>query len=88
MIHSLSGGVIKKKEFNDFAKVKIIDSNLILWYKTEYIVNEGDTVLVPLGRENKLVSAIVVRVDKDVPYDVSPISPRIAKSIDSVIKHN
>ena len=87
MIHSLSGGVIKKKELYDFAKVKIAGADVILWYKTDIPLCEGDIVVVPLGKNNELKKAVVLRVDTDVSSDASPVSPRMAKNVYMVLKN-
>ncbi len=89
MIHSLAGGKISPLQVNDFAKVKI-DSGAfaggIYWYIcTGMQLSAGDKVLVPLGRENSLISATVQRVDTNIFGDRAPVplgrAKRVAKKI-------
>lgn len=86
MIHSLAGGILNNKAYNDFVKVKILDSDKILWYITEYDLKVGNKVFVPLGKNNKLVLGEVLRVDKNISSDCSPISPKMAKYVDRIYK--
>ena len=85
MIHSLSGGVLRKEDFADFVKVEIIDNknvNGVYWYKSEiYQLEVGDIVLVPFGVSNILVKAKVVRIDKNISSYNSPVSFKRAKYI-------
>ena len=88
MIHSLSGGVVKDKIICDLVKVKINDPFLdrqIYWYicnNKDVIV--GDVVLVPFG--NKEVKATVLRIDKNVNEQASPIPLKRAKEIICKVK--
>ncbi len=85
MIHSLSGGVVKEDRSGDFAKVEI-EGEGFFWYLSDIFgLKEGDFVLVPFGKTNKLVRAKVIRIDKDISYKASPIPFKHAKKISSKI---
>ena len=81
MIHSLAGGEIKVNEPVDFAKVKIIEKNQIAWYLCTHLpqLKQGDKVSVPYNEE--LVEAVVLRVDKGVSPQVTPIPLKRAKKV-------
>ena len=83
----MAGGVLKKRQYNDFAKIRL-DNDLILWYITDIQLSVGDIVEVPFGRENTPMTGEVIHIDYDVPSDVSPVSPKLAKQVSKVIKHN
>lgn len=81
MIHSLSGGIVSETQYVDFAKVSI-EGEGIFWYisKIENL-QAGDRVIVPFGKNLKNVEGKVLRVDKNVSSQVSPIPFRHAKYI-------
>jgi hypothetical protein len=83
MIHSLAGGSIKDLRVADFAKVEYLEDELagsVGWYITEIFgLKAGDEVLVPYN--NRRVRAKVVRIDKHVSEQSSPISMSRAKNI-------
>lgn len=85
MIHSLAGGDVRRQEFNDFAKVKLLegfDAGSCYWYITRLpLLNEGDVVIVPFGRNDVRTKGEVVRIDKNVSSMSSPVSPKYAKEI-------
>lgn len=84
MIHSLAGGNLGKVKFADFAKVQLLEGsnkNEIYWYVTKITLIENDVVLVPFGKNNALVKARVLRVDKNVSSQVSPIPFSHAKEV-------
>lgn len=87
MIHSLSGGVLKTNEPVDFCKVQIIDTEQIGWYLCTHLpmLKKGDCVLVPYGIKNELTKAIVLRIDKAISPQVTPIPLKRAKLIDKII---
>lgn len=78
MIHSLAGGVVKDPKYFDFAKVEI-DGEEIFWYIDPFGLEKGDYVTVPLGK--KLVEGKILRIDKHVSSQASPISVKRAKEI-------
>lgn len=85
MIHSCAGGVIREKRCFDFAKVEIIATGEVRWYITKLpLLTAGDFVIVPYGRENKAEKAKVLRIDKNVSEQVSPVPARQAKEIISI----
>lgn len=86
MIHSLSGGVIREKKYFDFAKVRF-ETGEVYWYISTFEnLKAGDRVLVPVGRENEPTPAYVLRIDKHVSEQVSPIPAKRAKKILQILK--
>lgn len=88
MIHSLSGGILKEKKIFDFAKVEIIDDYYsgIYWYISKIKnLKEGDLVLVPFKDILKL-KAKVLKIDKNVSEDASPVRIKNLKEILSIYK--
>ena len=89
MIHSLAGGDIKKIKVNNFATVELLEGiskGSIYWYITKIDgLKEGDIVLVPFGKLNSLTKAKVLRIDKNVSSQASPIPTSHAKEIYSKI---
>ena len=82
MIHSLAGGKMRDLDFCDFAKVKIIDTNEIRWYIFNILdLNLGDKVLVPFGIKNELVTAEVIKIERNLSEQVAPIPIKRAKEI-------
>lgn len=85
MIHSLAGGDIKKIKVNDFAKVELLEGlskGGIFWYISKIEdLKEGDIVLVPFGKYDALTKAKVLRVDKAVSSQISPIPTGHAKEV-------
>lgn len=84
MIHSLAGGKLKDLDFADFAKVQLItdEPDKILWYITDILdLNIGDIVLVPVGINNALEQATVLKIERNVSSHVAPIPIKRAKLI-------
>ncbi len=86
MIHSCAGGVYKESNYEDYAKVQIVDEGevkgKIIWYKSNISdLQVGDIVLVPYGKNNHQFFAMVLKVDKNVNEQVAPIPSKIAKYI-------
>lgn len=84
MIHSLAGGSIKPLKFNDFAKVELTEgasSGQVFWYITTIALSEGDEVLVPFGKHDALTRARVLRVDKNISSQCSPVRLSAAKRV-------
>ena len=89
MIHSLAGGILSQTESSDFVKVEIVDNLTegFFWYKSDIIgLKEGDNVLVPFGRLDTLVKGKVIRIDKNVSSQNSPVPFKRAKYINSIVK--
>lgn len=90
MIHSLAGGLLGKVEYCDYAKVEItegVSKGSIFWYKSTLPgLKPDDKVLVPLGANNIQTSARVIRIDRNVSSQNSPVSQKRAKYITKVIK--
>ena len=81
MIHSLSGGVMSDVQHVDFAKVEI-EGEGVFWYISKIEgLKEGDKVIVPFGRDGEKVTGKVLRIDKNVSSQVSPIPFKHAKYI-------
>lgn len=88
MIHSLSGGILSENKPLDFVKVEIQDDYFsgIFWYITEIKnLKVGDFVLVPFGKQDVLVKAKILRIDKNVSPLSSPVPTKHAKHIFSKI---
>lgn len=84
MIHSLSGGVIREKKYFDFAKVKL-ETGEIYWYiSTIKTLKPGDMVAVPYG--NGEAKAFVIRIDKHISEQVSPIPVKRAKKVLRIVE--
>ena len=89
MIHSLSGGIMKDKKTFDFAKVELLDEYYsgIFWYISDIKdLKENNIVLVPFINNDIKLKAKVLRVDKNVKEDCSPIPIKKAKKIISIAK--
>lgn len=81
MIHSLFGGVMSDVQHVDFAKVEI-EGEGVFWYISKIEgLREGDKVIVPFGRDGEKVTGKVLRIDKNVSSQVSPIPCKHAKYI-------
>ena len=89
MIHSLAGGQLGALKFADFVKVQIISepfTNDIFWYIACGTEKVGDTVIVPVGKNNLQVRAKVLRIDKHVSSQACPVPISRAKKVIRVIK--
>lgn len=90
MIHSLAGGDLGKIKVNDFAKVELLEGlskGGIFWYITKIEkLKAGDVVLVPFGKANALTKAKVLRVDRGVSSQASPIPTHHAKEVYCIFK--
>ena len=81
MIHSLAGGIVSEVKVADFAKVEI-DGEGKFWYISKIAdLKEGDFVLVPFGKNLAETKAKVLRIDKNVSSQASPIPFGRAKVI-------
>ena len=85
MIHSMAGGKLGSVEYNDFAKVRIIEGEeegKAFFYITKIIgLKEGDLVVVPVGFANVQTKGKVERIDRAVSSQNSPVSVKRAKYI-------
>ena len=85
MIHSEAGGEIRGEDYNDFAKVEIlegVEQGKTLWYlSTVAELKVGDKVLVPVGVIKMGTLGKVVRLDKNVSSFCSPIPVKHAKYV-------
>lgn len=89
MIHSMAGGDIKNLKYADFIKVEItegINAGSRFFYIALGGEQVGDTVLVPVGVSNTLTKAKVLRIDKNVNSQVSPVPIKRAKKVAKVVK--
>lgn len=87
MIHSLAGGEIGKTTFDDYAKIELMPpNNGVYWYKTMlFDLCVGDIVLVPFGKASTLVQGKVLRIDKSISSQNSPIPSKRARYIFSKV---
>lgn len=85
MIHSLAGGELRGEEFNDFAKVEILEGEFKgkqLWFLTTIIGLEiGNNVLVPVGNIKMGTLGKVTKIDKNVGSFACPIPLKKAKYV-------
>ena len=85
MIHSLSGGELKLNKSYDFAKVEIqegLEKGRPYWFICPFKdICQNDLVLVPLGQENTPTKALVLRVDKNISEQTSPLPIKRMKKI-------
>ena len=85
MIHSMAGGRLGSVEYNDFAKVRILEGaeeGKAFFYITKVIgLKDGDLVVVPVGFNNIQTKGRVERIDKAVSSQNSPVSVKRAKYI-------
>ena len=83
MIHSMAGGRLGSYKTADIAKEKIIEGEnegAVTFYTCSHLnLLEGDVVLVSYGGAN--VEAKVLRIDKNVSSDRSPVPMARAKRI-------
>lgn len=90
MIHSLAGGELGKTRYADFAKVEILTKPFvgdIYWYIACGSEKIEDIVIVPLGKNNVLVQGRVIRIDKNISSQVSPVPFSKAKKVIKVLKN-
>lgn len=92
MIHSTAGGTMKEYGFFDFAKLKILDvtfSGEIVWAISPFKeLDIGNIVEIPLGKEEKICQAEVLRVDRHVYEQNFPIPVKRMKKILRIVKHD
>lgn len=82
MIHSCAGGVVRDKKYFDFAKVEILSTGRIGWYICNVpLLQVGDIVVVPSGRNGDKERAKVLRIDRNVSEQVAPVPTKSAKEI-------
>ena len=85
MIHSMAGGNLGKVEYNDYAKVRILEgeeAGKAFFYITKIFgLKAGDKVLVPVGFSNVLTEGEVERIDKNVSSQNMPLALKKCKMI-------
>lgn len=85
----MAGGKLGNVEFSDFAKIEILQGNLsgkLFWYRSNFPeLKLNDEVLVPFGNNNLKVLGKVVRIDKMVSNQNSPIPFSKAKYISKIL---
>ena len=89
MIHSMAGGNLQKVSYDDYAKVKITSgANVgdIFWYLSLANAKVGDKVVVPVGMQNALQEGEILRIDKNISSQMSPVPKKRAKYINKIIK--
>ena len=87
MIHSMSGGVIKDPGAYTFVKIAFDDDpeNTPHWYISDFSDEAGDRVSAPRGRADMPARATVLRVEKNVSGQVTPVPLRSAKKLLNLI---
>ncbi len=89
MIHSMAGGNLQKVSYDDYAKVKITsgaNAGDIFWYLSITGAKQGDKVLVPVGFLGELQEGEILRIDKNISSQMSPVPKKRAKYINKIIK--
>lgn len=89
MIHSMAGGDIKNLRYADLVKVEVLEGPNIgsrYFYIACGLEKVDDIVLVPVGVANTLTKAKVLRIDKNVNSQVSPVPIKRAKQVVKVVK--
>ena len=83
MIHSLAGGELREYKTYNFAKLKFEDcAGKYFWYICPFDdLKVGDYVLAPFGEIDEPKKAKVIRIDKNVNGQTTPISIKTAKNI-------
>ena len=90
MIHSMAGGRLGKLQSADFVKVRFLEgpnSGDVAFYMCDISVGVGDIVVVPYGASSETIRAEVLRMDKNVLSDRSPIPFARAKKVLSKINN-
>jgi predicted Mrr-cat superfamily restriction endonuclease len=83
MIHSLSGGVIESYDKIIYTFVETSEGKM--WYISPFSkIKVGDSVLVPFGRNDKLILGKVERVEV-VTKQTAPYPVNRTKQIDSIL---
>ncbi len=73
-------------EIKDFAKVQLLNENTILWFINPFAeLKINDLVLVPFN--NKLLTAKVLKIEKNLTTHTSPIPIKRAKEIHSILNN-
>ena len=78
MIHSLCGGKLRDNQIFDIVKVKFLNNPFAgerpYWYKSDIRdLKEGDKVIAPFGAKEEAFIACVIRVDRGVNEQNTPI---------------
>ncbi len=81
MIHSMSGGIISDPGKYTFVKVKLDGEDTPYWYICDFDVEEGDRVKAPRGAAAIPTPATVIRVERNVSGQVTPIPVKRAKKL-------
>lgn len=85
MIHSMSGGVIKDNGYYTFAKVEL--DGLPCWYVSPVSsVEVGDRVIVPFGKRETLREGVVLKVERNVSEQCSPVPMNRIRSIEKILR--
>lgn len=87
MIHSMSGGILKDPGSYTFVKIAFDDDpeKTPYWYVSDFSVAAGDKVSAPRGRADMPARATVLRVEKNVSGQVTPVPLRSAKKLLNLI---
>lgn len=83
MIHSMAGGLLGDQGVYCFAKVDA--EGMPFWYLAPMRVTAGQRVVVPVGREGRRVTAVVLRTE-DCTAQTAPVPLNRARSIVRVLE--
>lgn len=81
MIHSMSGGILSEVGSYTFVKVVFDGDPAPYWYVADFDVNEGDRVIAPRGRADVPTAATVVKVERNVNGQVTPVPLKRVKKL-------
>ncbi|MCH5163128.1 MAG: hypothetical protein J1G38_06540 [Clostridiales bacterium] len=81
MIHSMSGGILSDYGTYTFVKVAFEGEPAPRWYISEFDVEEGDKVRAPFGRIDAERVGTVVKVERNVSGQVTPVPLKSAKRL-------
>ena len=83
----MSGGKISNVTYCDYAKVKLTNGPFaqgIYWYISIVGAKQGDKVKVPFG--DQIYEGEILRIDKNISSQMSPVPAKRAKKILEIIK--
>lgn len=81
MIHSMSGGIILDYGSFVFVKAQADGESAPRWYISDIELEEGDRVRVPTGKVGVQACATVLRVERNVSGQVTPVPLKSAKRV-------
>lgn len=92
MIHSLSGGVISEVGYHTFVKLTFdhpVYGDRPYWYLCPFPeAEEGDSALAPVGRQNTLLKGTIVKVERNVSAQCSPVPMNRIGTVERLLKNS